>query len=178
MDASCAACPNTWSPLPAFAASRFRTQSCSLAQPASPVAPAPRTSSANWNRALYSCPAASSKPAENGQSRLWTWRVLRRRAPAGFSFEQVVNSNSRSPAALRGHDWWRSGHHGSSQSRCKRGWSEDSGTEYRSAVRADAQSLHHSVAEFRVSLLLHAQVLVRVSLQGTGDLPWRLRNHG
>ena len=35
------------------------------------------------------------------------------------------------------------------------------------------------VIEFRFSLLLHAQVLVRVSLQGTvSDFPWRLRNHG
>ena len=34
------------------------------------------------------------------------------------------------------------------------------------------------VAEFPVSLLLHAQVLVRLSCQGTRHLPRRVRHHG
>ena len=47
---------------------------------------------------------------------------------------------------------------------------QDHRAEHRPAVRAVPQSLHHAGAELRVPLLLHAQVLVRVSGEGAGGV--------
>ncbi len=47
---------------------------------------------------------------------------------------------------------------------------QDGGAEYRPAVRAVPQSLHHAGAELRIPLLFHAQVLVLVPGQGAGGV--------
>src|SRR5204863_7625587 len=49
---------------------------------------------------------------------------------------------------------------------------------YQSTLRAVSQSLYHALAEFRVPLLLHAQVLVRLPGQGSRDFSGWLWNAG
>ena len=55
---------------------------------------------------------------------------------------------------------------------------QDRRAEHRAAVRAVSQPVHHAGAELRVPLLLHAQVLVRVSGEGAGGVSRRLRHAG
>src|SRR6185369_973334 len=81
-------------------------------------------------------------------------------------------------APLRRHLGRRTRHHGSRQPRRPRSRRQDDRTQYPLALRAVSEPLHHTRAEFRISLLLHAQVLVRVFGQGTGDLPRWLRHAG
>ena len=46
------------------------------------------------------------------------------------------------------------------------------------SLRAISESVHHARAEFRVPLLLHAEVLVRLPRQGARRLPRRIRHDG
>ena len=55
---------------------------------------------------------------------------------------------------------------------------KDHWPQHQSALRTEPESLHHAGAEFRVPLFLHAQVLVRLSGEGAGDLSRRLRHSG
>src|SRR5262249_42182209 len=55
---------------------------------------------------------------------------------------------------------------------------QNRGPEYRAAVRAVSESLHHALPELRVPLLLHAQILVCVSLESADRVSGRLRNAG
>ena len=70
----------------------------------------------------------------------------------------------------------RTRHHGSRQPRglrCKR---KNHRPQYRPPVRAVSQSVHHARTQFRVPLLLHAEVLVRVHVEGAGSVSGRIRN--
>ena len=114
------------------------------------------------------------KVAGGGEQRT----LLRRLAADGLPSVRVGGNHSRAAAALCSHHRRRAGNYGSGQPWGARGRIEDYRVEHQAAVRAESESLHHAGAEFRVSLLLHAQVLVRVSGQGAGDFSRRIRNPG
>ena len=104
--------------------------------------------------------------------------LLRRRAHAGPHADRVGRPVHQQHLPFRGVLRRRSRHHGGRQPRRQRCQWQDRRAEYRAAVRAVPQPLHHARAELRVPLLLHAQVLVRLSGQGAGGVsraasaPW------
>src|ERR1700679_916014 len=51
---------------------------------------------------------------------------------------------------------------------------QDDQAEYSTAVRTAPEPIHYSGAELRLSLFLHAEVLVCVSGEGAGGVSWRV----
>ena len=103
--------------------------------------------------------------------------LLRGRARAGAAADRRGRRSLQSEQPpLRRHLRRRAGDHGSGQPRRARRRRQDHRPEHPPAVRAGRQSVHHRRAALRVPLLLHAQVLVRVSGEGAGGLPGRLRH--
>ena len=96
--------------------------------------------------------------------------VLRRGARAGAAAVGVDADAAVREPPLRRDVGRRPGHHGSGQPRRARGRRQDDRPEHPPAVRAGREPVHHRRAALRVSLFLHAQVLVRVSREGAGDL--------
>ncbi len=95
--------------------------------------------------------------------------LLRGSARARAAARVLEPDDSVRQSSVRRHVGRRPGHHGSCQPRRARRRRQDGRAEHPAAVRAGRQPVHHRRAALRVSLLLHAQVLVRVSCEGAGD---------
>src|ERR1700733_13389265 len=82
------------------------------------------------------------------------------------------------PATLRNLLGWRTGNHGSSQSRSARSRRHFHRTEHSASARTAAESLHHARTQHLLPLFLHAEALVRAIGESANRFSRRVRHDG
>src|ERR1700683_5304433 len=104
--------------------------------------------------------------------------VLRRGARAFTTTDAVVPAAGAKATTVRYLLGWRAWNHGGGQSRRIRGRRSFYRPQHSASPRTGIKPLHHSGAEFSVSLFFYAQALVRTNGQGTDYFSRWVWNHG
>src|SRR5262249_33341168 len=102
--------------------------------------------------------------------------LLRRGARAGTTGDRVVALHSLAGVPLPRLQRWRRQHNGSRESRRGRRGRAHDRAQHRPPERAASEPVHHARSRLPVSLLLHAQALVRASRARHRRLPGRVRD--